>query len=82
MPDKLEFNAMDTEFLLNHPILNEAFDKAREDMVEKIENGLPDRASQDGVMIGLQLLKTLKDNIYGHIEDAAMDKHKTEIEEY
>ena len=82
MPDQQEFTAMDAEYLLNHPVLTAAFAKVREDMVEQMENGPMDRATQDGIMIGLQVLKTIKENIHEHIQDAAMDKHKSEIEEY
>lgn len=82
MADQMEFNAMDAEFLLKHPILLAAFAKTREDFVEQLEAGPQDRATQDGIMIGLQVLKTIKDNIYDHIQDAAMDKHKLELGEY
>lgn len=82
MADQEEFTAMDADFLLNHPILMGAFAKVREDMVEQMESGPLDRSSQDGIMIGLQVLKTIKDNIYEHVQDAAMDKHKLETEEY
>jgi len=82
MPDNKEFGALDAEYLLNHPVLTAAFDKTREDLVQQIETGPADRAAQDGIMIGLQVLKTIKDNIYEHVQDAAMDKHKSEAEEY
>jgi hypothetical protein len=82
MADQFEFSAMDADYLLKHPVLTAAFSKTREDFVQQLELGPQDRMTQDGIMIGLQVLKTIKDNIYSHIEDAAMDKHKTEIEEY
>lgn len=82
MADQTEFKAMDADFLLKHPVLTAAFDKTREDFVAQLESGPADRATQDGIMIGLQVLKTIKDNIYEHIQDAAVDKHKLEVEEY
>jgi len=81
MPDGKEFMALDADYLLKHPVLLAAFEKTREDLVQQIESGPADRPTQDGIMIGLQVLKTIKDNIYSHIEDAAMDKHKQEYGE-
>ena len=82
MADQKEFNAMDADYLLKHPVLLAAFEKTREDFVTQLELGPTDRATQDGIMIGLQVLRTIRDNIYEHIQDAAMDKHTTETEEY
>lgn len=82
MADQIEFNAMDAEFLLQHPVLTAAFDQTREDFVAQLEAGPQDRQTQDGIMIGLQVLKTIKDNIHEYIHDATMDKHKLEYEEY
>lgn len=82
MADQFEFNAMDADYLLKHPVLLAAFEKTREDFVQQLELGPTDRATQDGIMIGLQVLRTIRDNIQTHIEDAAMDKQTREIEEY
>ena len=82
MPDLKELDAMDADYLLKHPVLLAAFEKTREDFVEQLELGPHDRATQDGIMIGLQVLRTIKDNIYAHVEDAAMDKQTVEYEEY
>ena len=82
MADQKEFNAMDADYLLKHPVLLAAFEKTREDFVQQLEIGPHDRATQDGIMIGLQVLRTIKDNIYEHIQDAAMDKIAVETEEY
>jgi hypothetical protein len=80
--DQVEFKAMDADFLLKHPVLAAAFDSVREDFVAQIEDGLPDRATQDGVMIGLQALKAIKNKLQDYINDAAMDRHTLETEEY
>jgi hypothetical protein len=82
MADHKEFAAMDADYLLNHPVLVAAFDKTREDFIQQLEIGPADRATQDGIMIGLQVLRTIKENIQEHIESAAMDKHAIETEEY
>ena len=82
MVDQKELNAMDADYLLKHPVLLAAFEKTREDFVLQLELGPSDRATQDGIMIGLQVLRTIKDNIYEHVENAAMDKRTVEIEEY
>ncbi len=82
MADQKEFNAMDADYLLKHPVLLAAFEKTREDFVQQLEIGPHDRATQDGIMIGLQVLRTIKENIQEHIEDAAMDKIAVETEEY
>jgi len=73
---------MDADYLLKHPVLIAAFEKTREDFVQQLELGPMDRATQDGIMIGLQVLRTIKDNIYEYVQDAAMDKHVVETEEY
>lgn len=82
MADQIEFNAMDADFLLNHPILNAAFDAVKANFVGAIEEGPADRATQDGLIIGLQVLKSIKDELHEYITDATMEKHKLEIEEY
>ena len=82
MADQKEFNALDADYLLKHPVLIAAFEKTREDFVTQLELGPKDRAEQDGIMIGLQVLRTIKDNIYEHVQDAIMDKHAVETKEY
>jgi len=82
MADQSEFTAMDADFLLKHPVLSAAFDKVKANFIEQIECGPADRATQDGIMIGLQVLRTIKEEIHSYIEDAAVVKHKTELEEF
>jgi len=82
MADQAELDAMDADYLLKHPVLLAAFEKTREDFVQQLEIGPTDRATQDGIMIGLQVLRTIKENIQEHINNAAMDKHVIETEEY
>lgn len=79
MADQAEFNALDAEYLLNHPVLVGAFNKLREDYVAILEEGPTDTATRDGIMIGLQVLKSIRQNIQDHIENAAVDKQRKEF---
>lgn len=71
--EKIALNAGEARMVLDHPILNEAFDKVKDGLVQAIEDlefGTKDGdILRDKLMLSLQSLKQVKEDIYSHIEE-------------
>lgn len=69
-----ERNAMDADYILNHPLFVGAFTKVREAYIEGIEEGnIVDELRRDKLMLGLQNLKAIKRCLEAHIADAEIE---------
>lgn len=81
MPDKetIAYNAGEARMLLGHPLLKNALDTLRENVVQAIEdNPLDDEIMRDKYQITLQVIKQFKTDLYQHIEEAQICNIKQE----
>jgi hypothetical protein len=67
-----ERNAMDADYILNHPLFIAAFDRSEQNLIDKMRFAGMGVDAQVAVRLSLslQLLEGLKEDIKGYIEDA------------
>lgn len=79
MTSQAEFNALDAQMILDHPIFIQAFEKVRESYIMTIESGdISDETMRDKLMLGLQNLVAIKGQLESHIVNAQLEAQPIE----